>query len=53
MSVTSKQPTVELSGFDPLEQAALTKLKAKANHAFVTGAGGFLGKAICKQEWFC
>ncbi|MFT5705534.1 MAG: nucleoside-diphosphate-sugar epimerase [Shewanella sp.] len=48
----SEMPDVTKLGiqdFDPLEQAALVKLKAKANHAFVTGAGGFLGKAICKR----
>ncbi|MGL4895382.1 MAG: NAD-dependent epimerase/dehydratase family protein, partial [Shewanella sp.] len=29
------------------EQNALTQLAQKVTHAFVTGAGGFLGKAIC------
>ncbi|MGL5667366.1 MAG: 3-beta hydroxysteroid dehydrogenase, partial [Shewanella sp.] len=32
--------------FDPREQATLHALAAKVSHAFVTGAGGFLGKAI-------
>lgn len=40
-----KNPT--LAQFDTLEQTALTQLALKATHAFVTGAGGFLGKAIC------
>ncbi len=35
--------------FQPEEQAALTTLAAGVNHAFVTGAGGFLGKAICRS----
>lgn len=29
------------------EQTALAQLALKVSHAFVTGAGGFLGKAIC------
>nr|WP_028768281.1 2-alkyl-3-oxoalkanoate reductase [Shewanella fidelis] len=33
----------------PQEQAALTALKQNITHAFVTGAGGFLGEAICKR----
>ncbi|WP_082389597.1 2-alkyl-3-oxoalkanoate reductase [Shewanella sp. Sh95] len=32
---------------DKREQVALYALAAKVSHAFVTGAGGFLGKAIC------
>ncbi|ACA87427.1 2-alkyl-3-oxoalkanoate reductase [Shewanella woodyi] len=40
---------LELHNFAIEEQVALSKLKAKAHHAFVTGAGGFLGKAICKR----
>lgn len=38
--------------FDDLlvqEQQALTALKASAKRVFVTGAGGFLGKTICKR----
>ncbi|MBL4913291.1 NAD-dependent epimerase/dehydratase family protein [Shewanella schlegeliana] len=38
-----------LADFLPQEQAALLALKQKVNHAFVTGAGGFLGKAICER----
>lgn len=32
----------------PEESKALNTLASAANHAFVTGAGGFLGKAICR-----
>ncbi|MFT5788344.1 MAG: hypothetical protein ACI8SJ_000447, partial [Shewanella sp.] len=38
-----------LSDFAALEQTALINLKNHASHAFVTGAGGFLGKAICER----
>ncbi|MCL1048388.1 NAD-dependent epimerase/dehydratase family protein [Shewanella abyssi] len=38
-----------LTDFAALEQAALLNLKSHASHAFVTGAGGFLGKAICER----
>ncbi|WP_076408449.1 2-alkyl-3-oxoalkanoate reductase [Shewanella sp. UCD-KL12] len=38
-----------LEAFDALEQQALLTLKASAKQAFVTGAGGFLGKAICQR----
>lgn len=38
-----------LEVFDALEQQALLTLKASAKQAFVTGAGGFLGKAICQR----
>ncbi|MDO6641487.1 NAD-dependent epimerase/dehydratase family protein [Shewanella sp. 5_MG-2023] len=31
------------------EQAALAALKSRVNKVFVTGAGGFLGKAICTR----
>ena len=31
----------------PVEQRALTALAATTKHAFVTGAGGFLGTSIC------
>ncbi|MGS0690687.1 2-alkyl-3-oxoalkanoate reductase [Shewanella sp. 30m-9] len=41
--------TLSLNDFPPQEQAALTALKYKVNRAFVTGAGGFLGKAICER----
>lgn len=36
-----------LAQFDAAEQMALAQLALKVRHAFVTGAGGFLGKAIC------
>ncbi|MGL6121818.1 MAG: 2-alkyl-3-oxoalkanoate reductase [Shewanella sp.] len=36
-----------LAQFDMAEQTALAELALKVQHAFVTGAGGFLGKAIC------
>lgn len=36
-----------LAQFDTAEQTALAQLALKVQHAFVTGAGGFLGKAIC------
>ncbi len=45
--------SVKLSGtnasFDIREQAAFNALANHVNHAFVTGAGGFLGKAICQR----
>ncbi|WP_298774028.1 NAD-dependent epimerase/dehydratase family protein [uncultured Shewanella sp.] len=31
------------------EQAALIQLKSQVNRVFVTGAGGFLGRAICER----
>lgn len=36
-----------LAQFDAAEQTALAQLALKVQHAFVTGAGGFLGKVIC------
>lgn len=36
-----------LAPFELQEQTALAQLALKVSHAFVTGAGGFLGKAIC------
>lgn len=36
-----------LAQFDAAEHTALAQLALKVQHAFVTGAGGFLGKAIC------
>ncbi|WP_415776114.1 2-alkyl-3-oxoalkanoate reductase [Shewanella oncorhynchi] len=36
-----------LAQFDTAEQTALAQLALRVQHAFVTGAGGFLGKAIC------
>lgn len=36
-----------LTPLEVQEQNALTQLALKVSHAFVTGAGGFLGKAIC------
>lgn len=41
-------PCSKLS-LDAREQVALHALAAKVSHAFVTGAGGFLGKAICQR----
>ncbi|MCL1148006.1 NAD-dependent epimerase/dehydratase family protein [Shewanella marinintestina] len=38
-----------LNDFLPQEQVALTALKQNISHAFVTGAGGFLGQAICER----
>ncbi|MEH6531597.1 MAG: 2-alkyl-3-oxoalkanoate reductase [Photobacterium frigidiphilum] len=32
----------------PAEETALLSLSSNVKHAFVTGAGGFLGKAICR-----
>ena len=39
--------TIE-SPIDERLKVALTALKSKAEHVFVTGAGGFLGAAICR-----
>ena len=36
-----------LAQFDAAEQTVLAQLALRVQHAFVTGAGGFLGKAIC------
>ncbi|MGL6011752.1 MAG: 2-alkyl-3-oxoalkanoate reductase [Shewanella oncorhynchi] len=36
-----------LAQFYAAEQTALAQLALKVQHAFVTGAGGFLGKVIC------
>ncbi|WP_375087854.1 2-alkyl-3-oxoalkanoate reductase [Shewanella youngdeokensis] len=38
-----------ITDFALVEQTALTALKQRVSHAFVTGAGGFLGKAICER----
>ncbi|MBB1381885.1 NAD-dependent epimerase/dehydratase family protein [Shewanella sp. SR41-2] len=38
-----------LTDLHPLEQAALTQLALSVNKVFVTGAGGFLGLAICQR----
>ncbi|MCG9696421.1 2-alkyl-3-oxoalkanoate reductase [Shewanella sp. Isolate11] len=38
-----------ISQFHPKEQAALTQLASQYSSVFVTGAGGFLGKAICER----
>nr|WP_150102304.1 2-alkyl-3-oxoalkanoate reductase [Shewanella pealeana] len=48
---TSQPPTQtpKLDDFLPQEQAALLALKQDVTRAFVTGAGGFLGKAICER----
>ncbi|MCG9730146.1 NAD-dependent epimerase/dehydratase family protein [Shewanella sp. Isolate13] len=49
MSLANKNQAPVLDDFLPQEQAALLALKQKVTHAFVTGAGGFLGKAICER----
>ncbi|CAM3263037.1 2-alkyl-3-oxoalkanoate reductase [Shewanella violacea] len=49
VSVKSQLASPVLEEFHTLEQAALAALKGKASHGFVTGAGGFLGKAICQR----
>lgn len=36
------------ANFNEAVQQPLSELAAKTNHVFVTGAGGFLGKAICR-----
>lgn len=46
--VGGDQACIKLS-LDAREQTALDALAAKVSHAFVTGAGGFLGKAICQR----
>jgi len=38
----------EFSHLSPQQQAVLMQLKATTKQVFVTGAGGFLGKAICQ-----
>ncbi|WP_445776278.1 2-alkyl-3-oxoalkanoate reductase [Shewanella sp.] len=40
---------MKLTDLAPQEQNALTLLSAKVNKVFVTGAGGFLGFAICQR----
>ena len=47
--IDTLEAPVSLKQFHTLEQDALISLKSSANHAFVTGAGGFLGKAICQR----
>ena len=49
VSVHTHAASIALAEFHALEQAALQALKGKVEHAFVTGAGGFLGKAICQR----
>ncbi|PHQ75787.1 MAG: 3-beta hydroxysteroid dehydrogenase [Shewanella sp.] len=49
VSVDTHAASIALAEFHALEQAALQALKGKVEHAFVTGAGGFLGKAICQR----
>lgn len=48
MTVTSQTPP-SLASFHVLEQQALKLLSSSVQHAFVTGAGGFLGKALCER----
>ncbi|MBB1437299.1 NAD-dependent epimerase/dehydratase family protein [Shewanella sp. SG41-4] len=40
---------MKLTDLHPLEQTALTQLALSVNKVFVTGAGGFLGFAICQR----
>lgn len=40
---------LDFSSLTQAEQAVLTALKSQCSKVFVTGAGGFLGKAICKR----
>lgn len=47
LSVSNSQVTLEYYHID--EQTALKKLSCQVKRAFVTGAGGFLGKAICQR----
>ena len=49
VSVDTHAASIALAEFHALEQAAIQALKGKVEHAFVTGAGGFLGKAICQR----
>ena len=37
-----------IARFNEAVQQPLSELSAQTNHVFVTGAGGFLGKAICR-----
>ena len=37
-----------LSSLLPEQQSVLNKLRSQVNTVFITGAGGFLGTAICK-----
>ncbi|QLE85259.1 NAD-dependent epimerase/dehydratase family protein [Shewanella sp. Scap07] len=48
-ATTQFDPQQVFSALHGAEQQALTQLAAKVKHAFVTGAGGFLGKAICTR----
>ncbi|MCW3171099.1 2-alkyl-3-oxoalkanoate reductase [Shewanella subflava] len=43
------EPHITLTDFPIEEQVALKQLKHKVTKVFVTGAGGFLGFAICKR----
>ncbi|WP_394203549.1 2-alkyl-3-oxoalkanoate reductase [Shewanella waksmanii] len=47
MSQVTLNSTITIESLHPLEQQALVSLNSSVKHAFVTGAGGFLGKAIC------
>ncbi|MEI6859204.1 MAG: 2-alkyl-3-oxoalkanoate reductase [Shewanella sp.] len=49
VSVESQVGVSVFESFHALEQTAFQALKGKINHAFVTGAGGFLGQAICQR----
>lgn len=49
MSLVNTSQSPNLENFLPQEQVALLTLKQDVTRAFVTGAGGFLGKAICER----
>jgi nucleoside-diphosphate-sugar epimerase len=42
-------PAIQLNQLDPLMQTVLAQLKKQTKCVFVTGAGGFLGKALCQH----
>ncbi len=48
MSDQTTSVNVTDQDLQPEESRALKALAQKVSHAFVTGAGGFLGKAICR-----
>ena len=49
MSITKFANNKDNLKLHPEEVEALTQLARVSRHAFVTGAGGFLGKAICQR----
>ncbi|WP_299787962.1 2-alkyl-3-oxoalkanoate reductase [uncultured Shewanella sp.] len=44
-----KNRVAALDAYHIDEQVALNKLRGQVKRAFVTGAGGFLGKAVCRR----